>query len=181
MDVNKFGVWRKIGIFCHMNTKKLFFFRLICWLLPETRCFALKRQLLRWCGAHVGDNVCIVSGAEFAGNGNLSIGNDVFIGAGSRFVAVAPAGIELGDCIDIAPRVMILTGTHEVDSVGARVAGKGVAKDVKIGSGCWLCAGSMILPGVEIAPRTLVAAGAVVTRSVARSNTKIGGVPAKEL
>lgn len=164
-----------------MNSFKLWIWKLFTWWLPETRCYSFKVSLLRWCGAKVGKNVRIVSGVEIVGNGKLVIGDDVFIGAGSRIVPVSSAVIEIGSHIDIAPQVMILTGTHEVDFNGEHVAGKGYAKSVKIGDGCWLCARSMILPGVELAPKTLVAAGAVVTKSVVTSCTRVGGVPAREL
>lgn len=164
-----------------MSPLKLWIWKLATWWLPETRCFGFKASLLRWCGATVGENVRIVSGAEIVGNGYLAIGDDVFIGAGTRLVAAAPAGIEIGSHVDIAPRVMILTGSHEVDFSGEHIAGKGSNKSVKIGDGTWLCAGAVILPGVEIPPKTLVAAGAVVARSVAGSGKRVGGVPAREI
>jgi len=51
---------------------------------------------------------------------------------------------------------------------------------VSVGNGCWLCAASVILPGVSLADRTLVAAGAVVTRSMPTPNRLVAGIPAQE-
>ena len=164
-----------------MKPTRLWLFKLLTFLLPETRCYAFKVSLLRWCGATIGQNVRIVSGVEIVGNGKLSIGDDVFIGAGSRIVAVAPAEVIIGSHIDIAPQVLILTGTHLVEPEGSHMAGRGEARSVKIGDGCWLCARAAILPGVSLAEKTVVAAGSVVTQDVVEYETLVAGVPAKKV
>lgn len=48
-----------------------------------------------------------------------------------------------------------------------------------VGNGCWLCAGSMILPGVTVKDKSVVAAGAVVTRSQNEGMILLAGIPAK--
>jgi len=50
---------------------------------------------------------------------------------------------------------------------------------IKIGKNCWIGANAVILPGVELAEHTIVAAGAVVTKSFLEGDCVIGGVPAK--
>lgn len=65
--------------------------RLTHWL-PETRLFALKTRLLRWCGATVGANVRINSSARFSGTGFLEIGDDVWIGPTCHLVSVTGGG-----------------------------------------------------------------------------------------
>ena len=163
-----------------MKPFRLWLYRLCSFWLQETRCFWFKAAMLRWCGATIGRDVRIVSGVEIVGTGKLIVGDDVFVGARSRIVVSDVAIVEIGSCVDIGPGVMILTGTHDVALSGTHVAGAGRSDSVKIGNGCWLCARATILPGVELAPRTLVAAGAVVTRSVAIPGKKIAGVPAQE-
>lgn len=150
----------------------------ICWL-PETRFFALKSLLLRWCGATVGKNVRICSSAVFNGNGGLVIGDDVWIGAGDAICPTAPAEIILGSYVDLGPQVMILTGTHKIDPAGAHIGGAGESRSVKIGDGCWLGARVTILPGVTLAKKTLVAAGAVVTETFSAPCSLVAGVPAQ--
>ena len=135
-------------------------------------------MLLRWAGAKIGKNVRINSSVVFSGNGDLKIGDDVWIGAGDVISPVAPAGITIGNHIDFGPGVMIITGSHEVDPAGLHIGGKGIAMPVIIGDGCWLGARAMILPGVTLAEKTLVAAGAVVTRSVEEHGGLVAGVPA---
>lgn len=162
-----------------MKPFRLWLYRLLtCWM-PETRLFGLKVALLRWCGAKVGKNVCINSSAVFVGNGRLSIGDDVWIGAGDLISSIAPVEIVLGSHIDLGPQVMILTGSHEIDSDGEHIGGKGMEARVEIGDGCWLGARSTILPGVELPRKTLVAAGAVVTRTITGECCLLAGVPAE--
>ncbi len=145
-----------------MKPFRLWIYRLLTWWLPETRCFEWKRILVRWAGATVGKNVRINSSAVFSGNGDLSIGDDVWIGAGSVIMLITPARVAIGSHVDIGPGVMILTGSHEIDPDGLHIGGRGTAKYVTVGDGCWLGARATILPGVSLADKTLVAAGAVV-------------------
>ena len=51
-------------------------------------------------------------------------------------------------------------------------------KPVIIGDGCWICARTILLPGVLIGEGCIVAAGAVVTKDVP-DNSLVAGVPAK--
>lgn len=161
-----------------MKPMRIYLFARIMRILPETRFFGLKAALLRWCGATVGRNVRICSSATIMGNGPLTIGDDVWIGEMS-FIRTSPgAGITIGSCCDIGPQVSIVTGTHEIDATGLHVAGAGHGRPVSIGDGCWLCLRSAILPGVSLAARTLVAAGAVVAGDVAEVGVMVAGVPA---
>lgn len=161
-----------------MKTARLYVYRLVSAILPETRCFGLKVALLRWCGACVGRNVRICSSATIIGNSKLVVGDDVWIGTGVFMSAVSGATIEIGSHVDIAPRVMILTGSHEIDPHGTHIAGRGTSASVRIGSGCWLGANAMILPGVELPEKTLVAAGSVVAHSIQGTNRLVAGSPA---
>ena len=162
-----------------MNTAKLWIYGLISRLLPETRCFGLKAGMLRWCGAKVGDNVRVNSSARIGGNGELEIGDGVWVGAGAFIMATAPAKVKIGAECDSGPQVSIVTGTHEVGLEGGHIAGTGMSLSVAVGDGCWLGARSLILPGVTLARRTLVAAGAVVAKGCEQENALLAGVPAK--
>ena len=50
--------------------------------------------------------------------------------------------------------------------------------DIHIGDGCWIASGAIIIGGVTIGENSIVAAGAVVTKSVP-SGSIVGGVPAR--
>ena len=163
-----------------MRPSRLWIYRLITALLPETRLFGLKVRLLCWCGAQIGTNVRINSSARFAGNGHLVIGDDVWIGPGNLLSAVGSATLSIGSHCDLAPQVTLLTGTHTVwGGITKHMAGTGCARSVSIGDGCWLCARSLILPGVTLAEQTIVAAGAVVTTTCTEPRVLLAGTPAK--
>lgn len=162
-----------------MKTGRLSIYSLICRWLPETRFFGFKVRMLRWCGAKIGKNVRINSSAIFLGNGELTIGDDVWIGAGCRIMPTANAHIVIGCHCDLAPEVMILTGSHEIDAKGDHIGGKGTAANVEIEDGCWLGARSTVLPGVTIAKKNILAAGSVMTTSSEIEKSLWAGVPAK--
>lgn len=162
-----------------LSSIRMFVCQQIFRLLPETRCFGLKAALLRWCGATVGRNVRINSSASFSGIGRLVIGDDVWIGPGCYLSPVGDAEIKIGKHVDLGPQVMILTGSHRIEPEGDHIAGAGTAVSVTIGDGCWLGARSTILPGVSLAEKTLVAAGAVLSASVMEPKTLVAGVPAR--
>ena len=140
---------------------------LIMPLLPETRCFGFKCWLLKRTGAKVGKNVRICSSALFVGTGHLEIGNNTWIG--HRCIISTSSSIKIGSDCDIAPNVYIGNGTHQITPDRKRIADIEISEDIIIGNGCWLCAGSMVLPGVTIQEKSVVAAGAVVTKARAKT------------
>lgn len=158
-----------------LNPRKLYVYRLLTALMPETSCFGLKRKLLSWAGAQVGKDVRICSSANILGAGELSIGEGTWIG--QRVLIVASGKISIGRNVDIAMLSYIGNGTHKLDFEGERCAGEGISLDIVIGSGCWLGVRSTILPGVELGKSSMVAAGAVVTKSFP-SKVLLAGVPA---
>lgn len=132
--------------------------------------------MLRLAGAKVGENVKLSSSLKIYGAGDLSIGNNTWIGY-QTFI-VCSSRVDIGSNVDIAPRVYIGTGTHTINVDTAHVASSDISKDVKIEDGCWLCVNSVILPGVIIGKKSVVAAGAVVSRSFEDGKILIAGVPA---
>ena len=160
-----------------MNSAKLYISKLVFALLPETRGFGLKRLMLRWAGAKIGQNVRICSSAMVIGAGSLEIGDDTWVG--HRVLISASSSIRIGRSCDIAPNVFIGNGTHEITPDHDRIADIELSKDITIGDGCWLCANSVILAGVTIGRICVVAAGAVVTKSSGDMKL-LAGVPAVE-
>ncbi|MGF6094392.1 DapH/DapD/GlmU-related protein [Pseudomonas sp. 18175] len=86
------------------------------------------------------------------------------------------ADITIGTCCDLGHGIEFIVGSHELGSQERR-AGKGTARPIVVGNGCWIGARSIILGGVTIGDGAIVAAGAVVTRDVP-TNTLVAGVPA---
>ena len=107
---------------------------------------------------------------DFIQTEEIIIGDHVWIGAKSFIQLSADAKVEIGDNVDIAPCVRIITGSHEIGLGGSHMAGPGYSSSVRVGNGCWVGASSVLLPGVNLPDMTVVAAGSVVTRS--RSNSR---------
>ena len=149
--------------------------RFIMHFLPETSLFGFKRCLLRLSGVKLGKNVRVCSSALVIGTGELEIGDNTWIG--HRCIISATSSIVIGKNVDIAPNVFIGNGTHGITPERDRVADVELSRDVKVGDGCWLCAGCMVLPGVSIGSKCVVAAGSVVTRSFGTMKL-LAGVPA---
>jgi len=108
-------------------------------------------------GITIGDRTGISARAYFAGQGGITIGNDVIMG----------------------PNVQVFSENHAFADPTLTIKEQGVIKDpVVIGNNCWIGGGATILAGVHIGDGCVVAAGSVVTKSVA-ANSIVAGVPAK--
>lgn len=85
--------------------------------------------------------------------------------------------IDIGRGSYIGPNVGIITANHQLDDLDAHENGQ----DVVIGEKCWIGMNAVILPGVVLGPRTVVAAGSVVNKSFPDGYAVIGGMPARLL
>jgi maltose O-acetyltransferase len=128
-------------------------------------------------GYNINYTVRIYSSVQIFGNIKVSIGKNTFIGHES-IITGGLANISIGANCDISDRVSIFCGTHEIDVEGERTAGKGIGKDIVIGNGVWIGYGALILPGVCIGDKSIVAAGTVVHKDVP-ARTIVGGNPMK--
>lgn len=133
-------------------------------LLPHTRFYKFKSLFLRLLGFDINQTARIVSSIKISGNCLISIGEDTFIGHDVAFYG--NGSFILGDNVDIAPQVKLLTGSHKVDQLPKRAAGTGYNSYIKIGNGTWVGAGSIILPGVTIGEGSIIAAGSIVNTDV---------------
>ena len=143
------------------------------YLLSGTRAFEKKRRLLRSIGHEIGEGTRIVG--PLVCTGTLHIGADCWIG---RDLTVTGNGaVFIGDRCDVAPGVMLVTGSHEIGAAHRR-AGKGNNREIRVGDGCWLGARATLLGGVTLGDGTVVAACACVAKDLPE-NCLAGGVPAK--
>jgi len=107
---------------------------------------------------------------------NILIGVDAYPGIMKGCYIQGKGGITIGNYTQIAPNVIIVSANHDIHD-----SRKHILKPIKIGEYCWLGAGCKIMPGVELGDFTIVAAGAVVTRSFPDGYSLIGGMPAKNI
>ena len=101
---------------------------------------------------------------------------------GTRCPALSPwcyldgrNGIIFGENVWMGPRCSIISMNHEVHDYKQYV----IDGPIQIGKNSWIGAGVTILPGVQLAEHTVIAAGSVVTKSFTQPNIVIAGVPAK--
>jgi len=145
-------------------------------LLPDTKLYKLKTRILKLQGFDVDYSVRIVSSLKILGLPDLSIKKDTFIG---HFCKIYGTGVvNIGSCVDIAPEVSLITGTHDINTDGSRVAGKGKCVDIFIGDNTWIGTGCVVLGGTTIGKNCMVAAGSVVKGDYPDFSF-IGGNPAK--
>lgn len=84
-------------------------------------------------------------------------------------------GVIIGKNVWIGPRVSIISMNHNVYNYTQYEK----EEPIMIDDNCWLGTNCVILPGVKLGKHTIVAAGAVVTKSFTAGNIILGGVPAK--
>ena len=90
-------------------------------------------------------------------------------------------GLTIGHRVRIAAHVVIIPANHNPAAEGVGLHETGVrTQGIRIDDDVWIGAGARILDGVHIGARAIVAAGAVVTRSVEPGVT-VAGVPARPL
>ena len=145
--------------------------------LPATRAYKLKARLWRFAGIEVSTSTRIVSSVSFHTSGRIKIGKRTFLGHEAMFVSGA-ADIIVGNDVDVAPRVLFVAGTHEIDMIGPRTAGRGLSKPIVVHDGVWIGANSTVLGGVTIGQKALVASGSLVNCDV-RPNSVVAGVPCR--
>jgi acetyltransferase-like isoleucine patch superfamily enzyme len=106
----------------------------------------------------VGDECFLGAGCEFNARLRIEVGNKCLIAAGSRFV----------------------DNDHDISGVGPLPMRDGPVAPVVLHDNVWIGANAVILKGVEIGQGAVVAAGAVVTRSIPPNEIR-GGVPARKI
>lgn len=107
----------------------------------------------------------------------LRIGARCSIGRGSHLVA--HRSLVVGDDVMTGPHCYISDQNHTYADPDTPVGQQWPAEDpVEIGSGSWLGAGAVILPGTHLGRNTVVGAGAVV-RGDFPDHSVLAGVPAK--
>lgn len=104
---------------------------------------------------------------------NITIGKNVFFNTGCSFQD--RGGIDIGDGSMIGMNVSINTLNH---GLPLETRNTTYPSPVHIGKNVWIGSNATILPGVTIGDHAVIAAGAVVTKDVAK-DAVVAGVPAK--
>lgn len=104
--------------------------------------------------------------------GGLFIGKNTVVNANCRLDS--RGGLEIGNNVSVSEDVIFLTADHNEDLIGVYDR----TKKICIEDFVWIGTRAMVLPGVIIEKGAVIAAGAIVTRSVKYLNV-VAGIPAK--
>ncbi|OKS86919.1 acyltransferase [Mucilaginibacter polytrichastri] len=135
-------------------------------------------------GVHFGDHVSIGRNSTLFGTGIISnkgkgirIGNRTGINTGAYLAG--QGGITIGDDVITGPNLQIFSENHVFADLHQIIKEQPLTRiGVSIGNNCWIGGGVTILDGVTIGNGCVIAAGSVITKSVP-DNSIVAGVPAK--
>lgn len=126
-----------------------------------------------------GDNVSVQPGVFLFNLDKISFGNNISI---HPMCYIDGAGnIDIGNDVSIAHSTSILSTNHTWDNTDIPIKyNKGKLDKVVISDDVWIGCGVRLLAGTSIGSRSVLAAGAVINKSV-ESNTLVGGIPVKKI
>lgn len=141
-----------------------------------------KNSILKQLFGAVGTNVSVGTPFVCDYGRNIYIGSNVSVNMNCTFIDCNK--ITIGDHVLIAPNVQLYTATHPV-SLSERLTPnwnpetgeyfcRTYALPIKIGNGCWLGGGVVVLPGVTIGDGTVIGAGSVVTKDIPPNVLAVG-------
>lgn len=125
-----------------------------------------------------GDNIRIGTNVTIKGWQFLEIGDNVSIH--DNCYIDASGGIELRNDISIAHNSTLLSSSHTYDEDLPIKYNRIIKQKLTIHDDVWIGCGVRVLNNLEINQRVIVAAGAVVNKSL-NNNGIYGGVPAKKI
>ena len=120
-------------------------------------------ELLRALLGQFGDDTEILPPLQCDYGYPIRVGARSFINYGAIILDCAP--VTIGDDVQIATGVQLLTATHPLDAAVRRSRYES-AEPISIADGAWLGGGVIVCPGVSIGEDTVVGAGSVVVRDL---------------
>ena len=126
-------------------------------LLPISR---LKYLVLRIFGAKLGTGVVIKPGVRVKYPWRLTVGNHCWIGEDCWIDNLADTAI--GDNVCLSQGAYLCTGNHDWSdpAFGLKIG------SIHLGSGCWIGAKAVVLPGISVGSGAIALSGSVVTKDI---------------
>lgn len=133
-------------------------------VLPESEFYnKIRGSFVSKLVSECGGNLQISKGVHILSPKNIKLGANVFIGYNTWINGYG--GLTVGNDVMFGPFCAISTANHTDSGAGFRW-GPHASDSVEIGSGVWLAAHVIVLPGAKIDDKCLLAAGAVVKGSI---------------
>lgn len=127
--------------------------------------------------ADIGTNVAIFPSVFITKFNKLKIGDNVSIQPMSYIDGYG--GVRIGNNVSIAHHVTIMSTEHNYHDLNIPIKDQGFYEsEVVIEDDVWIGAKVTILKGVTVKSGNIVAAGAVVTKTIQENNVIIAGCPA---
>ena len=144
-----------------------------------------REPLVRRSFANCGERFHLGECNDFRGIQNIHVGDEVSFGPNTRIWTVG-AHVYIGNDVMFGPGVTIISGDHRIDLEGKPMRAVLPSEklpendqDVIIEDDVWIGSNVTVLKGVRIPRGSVVAAGAVVTKSLDGENCIWGGTPAR--
>ena len=162
------------------------------WIKKKIKRINRNRKIKRLAKQENSLRSLVLSAVSDCGNGLKVFGNvDIFGGEkivigkncklNSQVILNGRSGITIGDDVTISPGAKILSTGYDLDvffNSGERIHKEDVP--IYIGNHCWIGAGAIILPGVQITGEyVVIGAGSVVTKNIPENRVVIAGNPAR--
>lgn len=111
-------------------------------------------------------------------NNTINIGEHTTIFGKTHLACIEGRSIIIGvDCLFSTDIVFRTGDSHSIiDEAGNRI---NKSSDIIIGKHVWLGNKTMVLKGARVLDNSIVAAGAIVTDAISKSNVIIAGIPAQ--
>jgi putative colanic acid biosynthesis acetyltransferase WcaF len=149
----------------------------VSWLVFESRVCpssGFKTFLLRMFGARLGRGVVVKPRVKIKFPWRLTAGEFVWIGEEVWIDNLAD--VTIGSHVCLSQGVYLCTGSHDHRSPGFEL----VTRPIAIGSGAWIAARAVMLPGCRVGANSIVAAGSVVSGEV-EEGIVVAGNPAQKV
>lgn len=108
----------------------------------------------------------------------VSIGKNTFVHGGVQFDNSAE--IEIGEGVDIAMNVQLITTTHSMEPTEKRMGWGCTRRPIAIDNDCWIGANVTIMPGVTVGAGCMIGTGSLVTNNCEPGGLYLG-VPARRV
>lgn len=135
----------------------------------------VRMRAYRRLGIQIGSQSTILMSTEMHRAEDLTIGSNTVIN--QHCLLDGRGGLRIGNNVNISSHVLLVAGSHDIQN---GIEFTGLALPITVEDYAWLCTRCTILQGVTVGRGAVVAAGAVVTKSVSPYDV-VAGVPARKI